>query len=326
MKIVITGGAGFLGRRLADRLAAGGPIAGPAGAGEAIDDIVLFDLSAPAHPPAGLDPRIRFVAGDLAEHEQVFALVDRDDIGVFHLASVVSGGAEQDFDLAWRINLTGTLNLFEACRARAGRPRLVFASSVAVFGGDAMPRTVSDGTKQTPQSTYGASKAIGELLVNDYTRKGYFDGRAARLPTVIVRPGRPNAAASGFASGVFREPLNGEPCVLPVDTGLTMAVTGYRSAVDGLARLYGVDGAALGSDRAVNFPSLSLSVGEMIAGLRRAAGDRPLGEITVAPDPAIEAICRTWPEALAAERAAALGLCCEASIDDIVAAFIADYL
>ena len=325
MKVVITGGTGFIGRRLARRLLDLGALTGPSGRAEEIDSLLLFDIAAPDMPELE-DPRVSVAAGEISDRDRVFALVDRDDVSVFHLASVVSGGGEKDFDLAMRVNLTGGLNVMEACRARAGQPRLVFASSIAVFGGAAMPHRVGDRVKQTPQTTYGTTKAICELLINDYTRKGFLDGRSARLPTVIVRPGKPNAAASSFVSGLFREPLNGETCVLPVQPDTAMPLLGYRSIVEGLVRLHELDGAVLGDDRAVGLPSLTVTVAEMIAALRRVAGDRPLGEIKVEPDPFIEAICKTWPQDADDERATALGLPRDGSLDEIVEAYIADYL
>ncbi len=326
MKVVITGGTGFIGRMLARSILARGSLTGPSGAQEEVDAITLFDAVEPAVPLTGLDARARVVIGDIADKELVFGLLDRDDVSVFHLASVVSGGGEKDFDLAIRVNLMGGLNVLEAARARAGAPRLVFASSLAVFGGSAMPAVVGDTTKQTPQTTYGVTKSIGELLINDYTRKGFIDGRAARLPTIVIRPGRPNLAASSFASGVFREPLNGAPCALPVKLDTVMPVLGYRSAVAGFIALHEAAPEALGDDRTINFPSLSVTVAEMIAALRRVAGNRPLGEITHQQDPAIEAIVATWPVATEFARAGALGLPVEDSLDDIVRAYIEDFL
>ncbi|MCH8002674.1 MAG: NAD-dependent epimerase/dehydratase family protein [Proteobacteria bacterium] len=326
MKVVITGGTGFIGRMLARSILARGSLTGPSGAQEEVDAITLFDAVEPPVPLAGLDARAKVVIGDIADKDLVFGLLDRDDVSVFHLASVVSGGGEKDFDLAIRVNLMGGLNVLEAARARAGAPRLVFASSLAVFGGSAMPAVVGDTTKQTPQTTYGVTKSIGELLINDYTRKGFIDGRAARLPTIVIRPGRPNLAASSFASGVFREPLNGAPCALPVKLDTVMPVLGYRSAVAGFIALHEAAPEALGDDRTVNFPSLSVTVEEMIAALRRVAGNRHLGEITHQPDPAIAAIVATWPVATEFARAGALGLPVEDSLDDIVRAYIEDFL
>ena len=326
MKVVITGGTGFIGRMLARSILARGSLTGPSGAQEEVDAITLFDAVEPPAPLEGLDGRAKVVIGDIADKDLVFDLLDRDDVSVFHLASVVSGGGEKDFDLAIRVNLMGGLNVLEAARARAGAPRLVFASSLAVFGGSAMPAVVGDTTKQTPQTTYGVTKSIGELLINDYTRKGFIDGRAARLPTIVIRPGRPNLAASSFASGVFREPLNGAPCALPVKLDTMMPVLGYRSAVAGFIALHEAAPEALGDDRTVNFPSLSVTVEEMIAALRRVAGNRPLGEITHQPDAAIAAIVATWPVATEFARAGALGLPVEDSLDDIVRAYIEDFL
>ena len=289
-----------------------------------------FDMAAPPDLPADFDGKVTVLLGEISNRDEIFHLIDRDDIAVFHLASVVSGGGEQDFDLAIRVNLDGGLNVFEALRARAGTPRLVFASSIAVFGGSGMPTKVGDGVKQTPQTTYGMTKAVCELLVNDYTRKGFLDGRSARLPTVIIRPGKPNLAASSFVSGVFREPLNGEPCVLPVPTDTVMPLLGYRSIVEGFVGLHEVDGAKLGDDRAVSLPSLTVTVADMIAALKRVAGarlpNRPLGEITVEPDPFIQEIVKTWPLDASYERATALGLPREESLDEIVEAYIEDYL
>jgi nucleoside-diphosphate-sugar epimerase len=326
MKVVITGGCGFIGQRLTSRLLALGELTGPSGGAEPIEEIRLFDAVELPARPADFDERVSITAGDIADRDLVFSLIDRDDIAVFHLASVVSGGGEKDFDLAMRVNLDGGRNVMEACRARAGLPRLVFASSIAVFGGAAMPPVVGDRIKQTPQTTYGITKAICELLINDYSRKGFFDGRSARLPTVIIRPGKPNQAASSFVSGLFREPLNGETCILPVAPETMMPVLGYRSIVEGLIRLHEVAPTALGDDRAVGLPCLAVSVADMIAALHRVAGDRTLGEIKPEPDPFIEAICATWPLDIEFERAKSLDLPRDDSLDDIVRGYIEDYL
>lgn len=326
MKVVITGGAGFLGLQLARRLTSLGALSCGSGRPEPIDDITLFDMVVPEGRVQGLDERSRFVAGEISDAAAVRRLFDRPDLSVFHLASVVSGGGEQDFDLAMRVNLHGNLHVLESARALGSRPRVVFASSIAVFGGTAMPRKVGDSTKQTPQTTYGMTKSIGELLVNDYTRKGLIEGRSARLPTVIVRPGKPNKAASSFASGVIREPLNGVECVLPVGLETVMPLAGYRTIVEGFVRLHEADGAALGEDRAVSLPSLDVTVADMIAALKRVAGSRPLGKIRVEPDPAVERIVATWPTGTTFERALAVGLPKDRDLDSIIRAYIEDFL
>jgi len=330
LKVVITGGAGFIGQRLARSLLQRGRLTAPDGGEAGIDEILLYDVQVPAARPSWADERVVLRAGDISDTGEVASLIDRDDISVFHLASVVSGGGEKDFDLAMRVNLTGGLNVFEACRARAkkgaGLPRVVFASSIAVFGGSAMAPVVGDHAKQTPQTTYGITKSICELLVNDYTRKGFFDGRSARLPTVIVRPGKPNAAASSFVSGLFREPLNGEVCKIPVSEDTVMPLLGYRSIVDGFIALHEADSAALGDDRAVSLPSFTVTVRDLIDALRRVAHDRKLGEIVFEPDPFIQRICDGWPKDASYERASRLGLPRDASLDAIVENYIEDYL
>ena len=318
MKIVITGGCGFLGVGIARKL-----MTHPE-----IDSLVLFDAQVPDELPDGLGDRVSMVEGDILDRDQVAALIDRDDIGVFHLASVVSAGGEQDFDLAMRVNFDGGRHILEALRAREGTPRIVLASSLAVFGGEEMPEAVTDMTRLVPQTTYGMTKAISELMINDYTRKGFIDGRAARLPTVIIRPGAPNAAASGFASGVFREPLGAQEYVLPVGMDTRMMVIGARAAIAGLIGLMDTDGDALGADRVVNLPNNAYAVTEMIEALERVAAEKgmTLGPVTPKPDPAIEAIVKSWPLAMQDSRARALGLPADDSLEAIIGEYIEDYL
>ncbi|MBL4906707.1 MAG: NAD-dependent epimerase/dehydratase family protein [Sneathiella sp.] len=328
MKIVITGGAGFLGLNIARKLINRNTLIGPSGNLEDIDSILLFDVAIPAERPTGLDSRVEMIAGDISDRETVMNLIDRDDISIFHLASVVSGQGEQDFDLAMSVNLDGGRNILEAARARSGTPRVVFASSVAVFGGSEMPAKVSDFTKQTSQTTYGITKTIGELLINDYTRKGYIDGRSARLPTIFIRPGKPNAAASSFCSGVFREPLNGVPCELPVQKDVVMPMLGYRRCVDSFIALHEIEGRQLGEDRAVGLRNRSYSVADMIDAVERVAAknDIMLGDISVKPNPAIEAIVRGWATHLESSRAEKIGLPIDDSLDQVVQDFIDDFL
>jgi nucleoside-diphosphate-sugar epimerase len=304
VRVVVTGGHGFVGRTLADRLRERGTLCG-----EPLGEVVQFDLP----------------DGDVADREQVSALVAGAGV-VFHLASILSGEGETNFDGALRVNLDGTRNLLEACRSLGTRPRLVFSSTLAVYGGEGMPETVSDTTRQTPQTTYGTSKAISELLVNDYTRKGFVDGRSARLPTVVVRPGAPNAAASSFASAVFREPLAGVDYPLPVALETRMPVIGARTAVECLIHIAELDGAALGDDRALNLPGISVTAAEMVESLERVAGDRPLGGIRVEPDAAVEAIVRTWATFTSSERADSLGFPRDESLDAVVREYIEDHL
>jgi len=328
MKVVITGGTGFIGLSICRRLLEIASLTGPSGKPEAIDSIVLFDAALPAARPDGLDERVHMVGGDIADQNTVSALIDRDDVSVFHLASVVSGGGEKDFDLAMRVNLDGGRHILEAARARAGTPRVVFASSVAIYGGEAMPDVVFDTTKAVPQTTYGMTKVIGELMINDYTRKGFIDGRTARLPTVIIRPGTPNAAASSFCSGLFREPLQGQPCVLPVDRSTRMPLIGYRNCIEGFIALHEIDGGKLGSDRALNLPSLDCTLTDMVAAVTKVAEARgiELGAITDSPDAAIGAIVSSWATRMNSERALNLGLPADESLEQVVEDFIDDFL
>lgn len=328
MKVVITGGTGFIGVNLARAIIRRGALTGPSGGQEEVDDILLFDQAVPDRLPDGLDARVTMQAGDISDRDTVFGLVDRDDVSIFHLASVVSAGGEKDFDLAMRVNLDGGRHVFEAARARKTLPRVMFASSVAVFGGAAMPDTVGDNTKQMPQTTYGLTKTIGELMINDYTRKGFFDGRTARLPTIFIRPGKPNAAASSFASGIFREPLNGQECILPVGTDVRMALLGYRNAIEGIIGLHEADGEAIGDDRAVFLPSRTYSVAEMIAGVKRVAAANNIapGPITPRPDPAIEAIVTGWAPHCETTRAESLGLPGDESLDRVIQDYIDDFM
>ncbi len=287
--------------------------------------MLLFDTPSPAPLPLD-DARVKVVRGDISDRDTVAKLIDRPDLSVFHLASVVSGGGELDFDLAMRVNLYGHLHVLDALRALGSKPRHVFSSSMAVYGGAALPKDVSDSTRHVPQTTYGMTKSAGELLVNDYTRKGFIDGRCARLPAVIVRPGAPNKAASGFVSGVIREPLNGVDMTLPVPLDTPMAVAGYRGIVDNLIALHELDGAKMGDDRAVNFPNRTVTLREMLDSMQRVAGGRTLGKVSVAPDAFVEKIVAGWPVGLDASRAERLGLAPSADLDTVIREYIADYL
>jgi len=318
MRIVITGGCGFLGRRLALLLLDKGS------AQRSIDELVLFDNAASALPLPD-DRRVSVVTGDIADRATVQRLIAPGTDAVFHLAAIVSGQAEADTDLGYRVNLDGTRAVLEACRALGTGPRLVFASSLAVYGGE-LPPAIGDDTALHPQSSYGAQKAIGELLVNDYSRKGFIDGRALRLPTVVVRPGLPNRAASTFASSIIREPLTGKDAVCPVAPETVMALASPRRVVAALAHALDLPGEALGDSRSLQVPGFSVSVGEMAAALRRAGGDGAYRRIAWQPDPGVQRIISSWPRALATPRADALGFERDAGIDEAVRFFIEDDL
>jgi nucleoside-diphosphate-sugar epimerase len=318
MRIVITGGCGFLGRRLALLLLERGSCLGP------IDELVLFDNAPPALPFPD-DQRLRLTTGDIADRETLRLVIAPGTAAVFHLAAVVSGQAEADTDLGYRVNLDGTRAVLDACRALGNRPRLVFASSLAVYGGK-LPPAVGDDTALTPQTSYGTQKAIGEFLVNDYSRKGFVDGRALRLPTVVVRPGRPNRAASTFASSIIREPLSGKDAVCPVSPDTVMALASPRRVVAALHRAHELPGSALGTSRSLQLPGFSVAVGDMVAAVRRAGGEAAHAHIRWQPDPAVQQIISGWPQALAAPRAEALGFTADSGIDEAVRAFIEDDL
>ena len=323
MRLLITGGGGFVGARLARTLLARGTLAG-----QAIEHIALADQFA---PPADLlaDTRTSVRVGPLLE--QCAALADEPFDGVFHLASAVSGECETDFDLGMRSNLDSTRALLEALRQRQQRhgaaTRLVFSSSVAVFGPDVavpLPPVVADDTLPAPQTSYGMQKLVCEHLLADYTRKGFVDGRAARLMTVTVRPGRPNGAASSFFSGIVREPLAGVESLCPVDAGVRHPVSSPASAVAGLIAVYEASREAFGGRLALNLPALNVSVGEMLDALERVAGKAVRARVRFERDERIASIVANWPTGASAARAARLGLQADTSFDDIIRQYIAD--
>src|SRR5688572_7187534 len=312
MNVIITGGGGFLGSQLCQKLLQRGALTSPSGALETITEIVLLDAAFHRPPP---DARVRHVTGDIGDRATVFAAVGSDPAtSIFHLASMVSGECEERFDDALRVNLDGGRHVCEAARAlpRAGsaRPRLVFASSIAGYGGEAMADPNTDFTKLTPRTTYGMTKVICELLINDYSRKGFLDGRSARLPTVIVRPGKPNAAASSWASGMFREPLNGEPCALPVRPDQCHPMTGYRTVIESFIALHEVPENKLGTDRAYVLPAHRVTPNLAGTVLQQVASARglKLGPIVEAFDARIQGIVSNWPVSVDGARAVALGL------------------
>ena len=323
MKILITGGAGFVGARLARSLLQAGTLAG-----RAISQLVLADQAA---APAELlaDARVQARVGPLLGHCE--GLRDEAFDGVFHLASAVSGECEADFDLGLRSNLDSTRALLDALRHRTehgGKPtRLVFSSSVAVFGPDPavpLPATVADDTWPAPQTSYGTHKLICEHLVADYTRKGYIDGRAARLMTVTVRPGRPNGAASSFFSGIIREPLAGVESLCPVSPDVRHPVSSPQRTVQGLIAVFEASREAFVGRSALNLPALNVSVQQMLDALAAVAGPQVRALVRFEPDARIQGIVANWPRAASARRAAALGLLPEQNFEDIIRQYIAD--
>ena len=323
MKLLITGGAGFLGARLARTLLARNTLAG-----QSITQLVLADLVA---PPADLaaDPRVQARTGALLE--QAADLGKEGFDGVFHLASAVSAECETDFDLGLRSNLDTTRALLDALRAHTtagGKPaRLVFASSVAVFGSDAalpLPEVVRDNTLPTPQSSYGIHKFICEQLVADYTRKGFIDGRTARLMTVSVRPGRPNGAASSFLSGIIREPLAGVESVCPVSADTRVALSSPASTIEGLIAVFEASREDFGGRTAMNLPAITVSVQEMLDALAAEGGADALARVRFEANPAIAAIVGAWPAQIEAGRSLKLGLKADTDFRSIVRQYIAD--
>ena len=319
MRIVITGGAGFLASRLARALLARGSLTDARGESREIRDLVLVDVV----PATISDRRVSVVTGDLAEPALIERVVTDDTDSIFHLAAVVSGQAEAEFDIGMRVNLDATRALLERCRKLPRPPKFVFTSSLAVFGG-ALPDPVPDDAVLTPQTSYGTQKAIGELLVYDMTRKGYIDGRSLRLPTVTVRPGKPNKAASSFASGIIREPLSGVDAICPVARDTRVWVTSPNAVVANLIVGHEAPATKFAHTRSINVPGILVGVGEMVDALRRIAGDAVADRVKWQLDPAIDRIVQTWPARFAPVLGPKLGMRADADFDSIVRAYIAD--
>jgi nucleoside-diphosphate-sugar epimerase len=327
VNVVITGGAGFLGSRLAAELSDAGTIA-PAGAPPApISRIDLVDR-VPLPASSTRDPRLLGHVADLVGELEADAPHPLDDADVvFHLAAAVSGECERDFDLGLRTNLRGTELILERCRTSGRTPVVVFASSIAVFGATAthpLPEIVTDETLPVPQSSYGIQKFVGEQLVADYTRRGFVRGRSVRVMTVSVRPGRPNGAASSFLSGIIREPLAGEPANCPVPPDTVVALSSPARAVEGLLRAATATADEWGDPTAVNLPAITLTVGEMVDVLAEVAGPAARALVSWEPDPQIAAIVAGWPARFAATRAAGLGLLPDPDFASVVRSYRAE--
>jgi nucleoside-diphosphate-sugar epimerase len=323
MQVVITGGAGMLGKKLAKKLLERGTLAGPDGQQRTIDKLVLMDIA--EAPDLPKDKRVQFVAGEVYDPKLIGKLISGDTNSVFHFAAIVSAGAEADFDLGYKVNLDGTRVVLEACRALKTPPRVVFTSSVAVYGGD-MPKVITDEQKLTPQTSYGGHKAMGEMLIADYTRKGFIDGRALRLPTIVVRPGKPNKAASTFASSIIREPLQGQEAICPVRPDNWMPLLSPRKTVECFIHAHELASEKWGTNRTLMLPSFDVTVGEMADAVKRVAGNDAYKKIIWKQDPLIQKIVDGWPARLESKRARGMGLTDDGSMDAIIQAFIEDDL
>jgi nucleoside-diphosphate-sugar epimerase len=321
MHVFITGAAGMIGRKLTARLVTDGALKG-----RPIDKLTLLDVTAPPRPEK-FTGAVESVAADIADPAALRAVtVTRPDV-IFHLAAVVSAEAELDFEKGMRINLDGSRTLFDAVRSVGDgyRPRLVFTSSIAVFGAP-FPDAIGDDFHLTPLTSYGTQKAAVELLLADYTRRGFLDGVSIRLPSIVVRPGKPNRAASGFFSSIIREPLAGQEAVLPVEDSVLHWHASPRAAVGFLIHAAGLDAAKLGPRINLSMPGVCCTVAEQIAALRRIAGDKVAARIRREPDPLIVRIVAGWPSRFDPRRALALGFRGDASFDDIICVHIEDEL
>ncbi len=321
MHILITGAAGMIGRKLVARLVADGALNG-----RPIEKLTLIDVVAPQRPEK-FSGKVEAAAADIADPAAVHAAVAGRPDTIFHLAGVVSGEAELDFEKGMRVNLDGSRALFEAIRTAGGGycPRIVFTSSIAVFGAP-FPEAIGDEFHLTPLTSYGTAKAATELLLADYSRRGFLDGVGIRLPSIVVRPGRPNKAASGFFSSIIREPLNGEEAVLPVADSVLHWHASPRAAVGFLIHAAGLDAATLGPRVNLTMPGVCCTVAEQIAALRRIGGDKVVSRIRREPDPLVARIVAGWPSRFDPARALALGFRAEASFDEIIRVHIADEL
>lgn len=323
MHILIIGAAGMVGRKLTDSLLRDGAVGG-----KPIERLTLADVVA-APAPAGFAGKLDSLALDISSAAAATQLIGTRPDLIFHLAAIVSGEAEADFEKGYRINLDGTQHLLEAIRLEGAKapykPRLVFTSSIAVFGAP-FPDAIGDEYFTTPLTSYGTQKAIGELLLNDYSRRGFVDGVGIRLPTIVVRPGKPNAAASGFFSNILREPMSGQEAVLPVSRDVRHWFASPRAAVGFLRHAATLDSSLLGWRRTVSAPGLSATVGEEIEALRRVAGEKAVALIREVPDETIIRMVSGWPRNFDTRRALALGFVAETSFDDILRAHIEDEL
>jgi nucleoside-diphosphate-sugar epimerase len=325
MKVVITGGGGFIGQRLAQALLSGPGISLHKAPGDSVAPVAVKKVVCVDQVAGSLnDDRIEYKVGDVSSPELINESIDADTGLVFHLAAVVSGTAEADFDLGLRVNVAATRMVLQRCRELGTCPRLVFSSSIAAFGGD-LPDVITDGTMPMPQGSYGVQKVIGELMVQDYSRKGFIEGCSLRLPTVIVRPGKPNGAASSFASAIIREPLSGVPLELPVEPETRMWSTSPATVVTNMIHAAELAPSAWGTWRAINLPGIVVSMSEALDALQTVGGSQVRDLVTVQPDEDVLKLVRTWPEAFETPRATQMGFSVDRDLLSIVRAYINDY-
>jgi nucleoside-diphosphate-sugar epimerase len=322
MHVTVTGAGGFIGRKLVEELLRRGTIADANGESQPVTRLVACDLSLGAFP---VDSRIERVEADVCDPRVIDRIVTPQTRAVFHLAAVVSVGAEDDFELGMRVNLDTTRALLDACRRVARSASFLFASSVAVYGGE-LPAIVDDGLAPAPQTSYGAQKAMSELLINDYSRRAFVDGRALRLPTIVVRPGAPNKAASTFASSIIREPLQGRQVVCPVSADTPMCLLSPRKVVEALLHAQAIPADRFGWTRVVQLPGFTSNVRQMLEALKQTAGANVARRVRFEPDAQIQKIIDGWATAFRAQKAHALGFSADQSMQEVIRAFIEDDL
>lgn len=315
MRALVTGGAGFLGTRLIRSLLEKQLTID----GQPVTEITSLDTG----PSSITDDRVESVTGDISNPRVIDSALSDDTVAICHLAAIVSAEAEADFERGMQVNVDATRTLLDACRRLTYSPRFLFASSLAVFG-PASSEPLAGDIAPMPRSSYGTQKAVGELLVNDYSRRGFIDGRACRLPTIVVRPGRPNNAASSFASSIIREPLKGEEAVCPVEPDLRLWLSSPRTAVANLVHALMLPSDRLGNWRTFNMPGLPIKVSEMLDALERQAGPEARARVRFESDVAIESIVNSWPGSIEVNRPLALGFGADQNFDDVISAFIAD--
>lgn len=316
MHVVILGGGGFIGLRLARQLLENGGLDW----GE-ISQMTLVDIAFPDHTPKDL--RVKYLKADFSDEATIKTVLQKKPELIFHLAAIVSGEAEKNLELGMRVNFHASLQLLELCRALDFQPRIVFASSAAVFGGD-VNKVILDETGAKPRSSYGTQKAMVELLINDYSRRSFIDGRSLRLPTITVRPGKPNAATSSFVSSIIREPLNGKPATCPVSSDIEVWIQSPKRVVQNFIHAANIDEKILGDDRVINLPGLTTTIKEMTQSLERISSAEVTQLISYEPDLFLQSIVLTWPTNFNPQRSNALGFVRDSSAEEIIRTYIAE--